>query len=144
MENNASECLSEIMVCERMWLERVMREYSWVRELFCTLIVVAVIGVQIAVKIHRHIYQEKKKVFFSIWWCLKYFFKRKGSSRTLLIISASFHLARSDFHSSPRVSGQCCFWGGLCHHLSGLGNSCRWLLSVLASHPVTPFSFLIS
>lgn len=34
------------------------------RELFCTLTVVAVIGVQIAVKIHRHIYQEEKKSLF--------------------------------------------------------------------------------
>lgn len=38
-----------------------MREFSSVRQLFCTQTMVVVIGVQVSVKIHRHVYQERKK-----------------------------------------------------------------------------------
>lgn len=46
----------------------------WVREPLCTQIAVAAIGVYISVKIHRHIYQEKKSRFCCLMM-FKIFFK---------------------------------------------------------------------
>lgn len=44
-----------------------MREFSSVRQLFYTQTMVVVIGVRGSVKIHRHVYQErKKKVYFTV------------------------------------------------------------------------------
>lgn len=69
--------------------ERIMREFSSVRQLFCTLTMVVVIGVQVSVKIHRHVYQEKKKSLFYCLMMFKLFFKM---GREFLYTSYSFCL----------------------------------------------------
>lgn len=93
------------------------------REPFCTLIVVAAIGVYRAVKIHGHIYQEKKSLFYCLF---KIFFKME---RELLNTSFRLCLISPSPLWSPTslcILGQCCFWEGLCHHLNDQANSCRW------------------
>lgn len=67
-----------------------MREFSSVRQLFYTQTMVVVIGVRGSVKIHRHVYQERKKK--SLFYCLmmfKIFFKM---GRELLYTSYSLCL----------------------------------------------------
>ena len=69
------------------------------KELFYTLTVVAVIGVQISVKIHRHIYQEEKESLFYCLLMFKIFFKMEKGA-LVHFLSSLPDFTQSEFISS--------------------------------------------